>query len=214
MSLKLHLGDKNYSSWSMRPWLALRHAGIAFDEVMHVLPEDGGPEPAFKAVSPTGRVPALDLGGVVITESLAICEWAAEQEPGLWPEDREQRALARMAASIMHAGFPALRNEAPMNIRRVGKPTEFTAAALRDAERMDELWQSWLAASGGPFLFGKWSIADAMYAPAATRFQTYGIERSQVGDSYIEALLGEEHAAAWIAGACAETTILPRVEAI
>ncbi len=115
---RLHIGDKNYSSWSMRPWLALRHGGIAFNEVMHALPELGG-KPVFGAISPNARVPALDLGeGVVIAESLAICEWAAEQQATLWPKDSNTRALARAAAAIMHSGFPNLRNDAPMNIRR------------------------------------------------------------------------------------------------
>lgn len=207
----LHIGDKNYSSWSMRPWLALRHGGVAFEERLHQLPERGGHAPAFKDLSPNHRVPALDLGaGVVIAESIAICEWAAEQSPSLWPADPTRRAVARSAAAMMHAGFAALRNDAPMNIRRRTDASRMTPAGLSDAALMDALWSGWLAQSGGPYLFGAWSIADAMYAPAATRFVTYAIPRSAAADAYIRALVSEPHMAAWIAAAEAETRQLPR----
>lgn len=210
MTPKLHIGDRNYSSWSMRPWLALRVGGIAFDEMMHALPEIGG-KPAFGALSPNAKVPALDLGGgVVIAESLAICEWAAEQQPTLWPEDATARALARAASAIMHSGFPNLRNDAPMNIRRRSDASRMTADGLADAARVDALWREWLARSGGPFLFGRWSIADAMYAPVVTRFVTYAIPRSDVGQGYIDRMWAEPSFAAWVKGAEAETRQLPR----
>lgn len=210
MTPKLHIGDKNYSSWSMRPWLALRVGGIAFDEMMHALPEMGG-KPAFGALSPNAKVPALDLGGrVVIAESLAICEWAAEQQPTLWPEDATARALARAASAIMHSGFPNLRNDAPMNIRRRSDASRMTADGLADAARVDALWREWLARSGGPFLFGRWSIADAMYAPVVTRFVTYAIPRSDVAQGYIDRMWAEPNFAAWVDGAEAETRQLPR----
>ena len=210
MTPKLHIGDKNYSSWSMRPWLALRVGGIAFDEMMHALPEMGG-KPAFGALSPNAKVPALDLGGgVVIAESLAICEWAAEQQPSLWPEDAPARALARAASAIMHSGFPNLRNDAPMNIRRRSDASRMTADGLADAARVDALWREWLARSGGPFLFGRWSIADAMYAPVVTRFVTYAIPRSDVAQGYIDRMWAEPNFAAWVDGAEAETRQLPR----
>jgi glutathione S-transferase len=207
---KLHIGDRNYSSWSMRPWLALRVGGIAFDEVLHALPEMGG-KPVFGAVSPNARVPALDLGGgVVIAESLAICEWAAEQQPGLWPEDASARALARAASAIMHAGFANLRNDAPMNIRRRTDAGRMTTDGLADAGRVDALWREWLARSGGPFLFGRWSIADAMYAPVVTRFVTYAIPRSGEAQGYIDRMWAEPHFAAWVKAAEAETRALAR----
>jgi glutathione S-transferase len=207
---KLHIGDKNYSSWSMRPWLALRVGGIAFDEVMHLLPEMGG-KPSFGAVSPNARVPALELGGgVVIAESLAICEWAAEQQPALWPKDANTRALARAAAAIMHSGFPNLRNDAPFNVRRRTDASRMTADGLGDAARVDELWREWLARSGGPFLFGEWSIADAMYAPVVSRFVTYAIPRSAEAQGYIDRMWAEPHMVAWVKGAEAETRALPR----
>ena len=210
MTPKLHIGDKNYSSWSMRPWLALLVGGIAFDEMMHALPEMGG-KPAFGALSPNAKVPALDLGGgVVIAESLAICEWAAEQQPSLWPEDATARALARAASAIMHSGFPNLRNDAPMNIRRRSDASRMTADGLADAARVDALWREWLARSGGPFLFGRWSIADAMYAPVVTRFVTYAIPRSDVAQGYIDRMWAEPNFAAWVDGAEAETRQLPR----
>ena len=210
MTPKLHIGDKNYSSWSMRPWLALRVGGIAFDEMMHALPEMGG-KPAFGALSPNAKVPALDLGGgVVIAESLAICEWAAEQQPSLWPEDATARALARAASAIMHSGFLNLRNDAPMNIRRRSDASRMTADGLADAARVDALWREWLARSGGPFLFGRWSIADAMYAPVVTRFVTYAIPRSDVAQGYIDRMWAEPNFAAWVDGAEAETRQLPR----
>jgi glutathione S-transferase len=206
---RLHIGDKNYSSWSMRPWLALRHGGIDFEEVMHSLPEIGGP-PSFGDFSPNARVPALEVDGVTIAESLAICEWAAEQAPTLWPKDKTQRAMARSAAAIMHSGFASLRNDAPMNIRRRTDSSRMTKQGLADAAKMDSLLRDWLARSGGPFLFGDYSIADAMYAPAATRFITYAIPRSSEADRYIKLLLAESHAAAWIAAAEKETRQLPR----
>jgi glutathione S-transferase len=209
----LHIGDKNYSSWSLRPWLALKHGGIAFDEVQHDLPELGGGAPAFGAISPTGRVPALDLGeGVVIVESIAICEWAADMAASLWPADPVQRAQARSLAAIMHAGFVGLRNEAPMNIRRCSDASRMTAAGLGDAAKMDALWSAALQKSGGPWLFGKWSIADAMYAPAVTRFVTYAIPRSADGEAYIAATCAEPHMAAWIEAAGKETRRLARTD--
>ena len=212
-TLRLHIGNRNYSSWSMRAWLALAHAGVAFEEVVHDLPELGE-EPAFGAVSPNARVPALDLGdGVVVAESLAICEWAAEHAPSLWPADPKARALARSAASMMHAGFADLRRDAPMNIRRRSDAARMTPEGLRDIAHVDALWSGWLAASGGPFLFGDWSVADAMFAPVATRFVTYALPRSEASAAYIGAVLGEPHASAWIAGAEAETYALPGTDA-
>jgi glutathione S-transferase len=206
---RLHIGDKNYSSWSMRPWLALRHGGIDFEEVLHSLPEIGG-KPMFGAISPNDRVPALDWNGVTIAESLAICEWAAEQQPTLWPKDAASRALARSAAAIMHSGFANLRNDAPMNIRRRTDASRMTPDGLADAAKVDGLWREWLARSGGPFLFGAWSVADAMYAPVVTRFVTYAIPRSAEADGYIKRMAAEPHMAAWIAAAEKETRQLPR----
>jgi glutathione S-transferase len=208
---RLHIGDKNYSSWSMRPWLALRHGGIDFEEVQHALPELGG-KPSFGSISPNARMPALDWNGAVIAESLAICEWAAEQQPSLWPKDAVSRALARSAAAIMHSGFVHLRNDAPMNIRRRTDASRMTRDGLADAARVDELWREWLGRSGGPFLFGAWSIADAMYAPVVTRFVTYAIPSTEEARAYIERMAAEPHMAAWIAAAEKETRQLARTD--
>ena len=152
----LHIGDKNYSSWSMRPWLALKVGGIDFEERSHPLPELGG-KPSFGAISPNAKVPALDLAPrVTIAESLAICEWAAEQTPSLWPKDATLRALARSAAAIMHSGFVGLRNDCPMNIRRRTDASRMTEAGREDAAAVDALWTEAIGRSGGPFLFGAW----------------------------------------------------------
>jgi glutathione S-transferase len=209
----LHIGDKNYSSWSMRPWLALKHGGIAFEERLHELPEVGG-KPSFGDFSPNSRVPALDIGnGVVIAESLAICEWAAELAPELWPAGgpgSNARAVARSAANMMHAGFAALRNDCPMNIRRRTDASRMTDQGREDAATVDRIWTACIERSGGPYLFGAFTIADAMYAPVVTRFVTYDIPRSVVAETYIQTISSDPHVAAWIAAAHAETRQLPR----
>jgi glutathione S-transferase len=194
----------------MRPWLALRYGGIDFEEVVHELTEMGAAQPAFGAISPNARVPALEWDGVTIAESLAICEWAGEQKPALWPADAKARALARSASAIMHSGFPNLRKDAPMNIRRLSDAGRMTPEGRADAEKVDQLWNEWLQRSGGPWLFGQWSIADAMYAPVVTRFTTYAIPRSGVAEAYIATTAAEPHFAAWIAAAKKETHQLAR----
>ncbi|MEZ5939482.1 MAG: glutathione S-transferase [Hyphomonadaceae bacterium] len=214
MTVRLHIGDKNYSSWSMRPWLALRHGGISFDEIRHDLPEVHSGPPAFGAISPTGRVPALELGaGVVIAESLAICEWAAELSPQLWPDGppgSQARAMARFGSAMMHAGFTALRRDCPMNIRRRTDSSRMSEAAREDAAEIDRFWSACLEASGGPYLFGRFTVVDAMYAPVVTRFVTYGIPRSEAADGYVNTVMSDAHVADWIQGAMAETRTLPR----
>jgi len=162
----LFIGNKNYSSWSMRPWLALKWGGIAFEERIIPLGVEGYGQSQIKdvrAISPSGRVPALHVGGVVIHESLAICEWAAEQAPSLWPADALKRAEARAAASEMHAGFAALRRDMSCNIRRRLKAApDWPADTRADLAQLFDLWGRLRAAHGGPFLFGERSIADAM----------------------------------------------------
>lgn len=199
----LYIGDKRYSSWSLRPWLALRHAGIDFDEV--VLPLD---TPEFEArvgaVSPTRTVPALHVDGLVVWDSLAICEWAAEQVPSLWPADPGHRATARAMAATVHASLNALRRDAPMNLGRQGKPKPLSAAALKDVARIEALWRDY-GADQGPFLFGAWSIADAFWTPVATRIRAYAIPVGTAAQAYVDTLLGEPHYRAWLEGALAET---------
>jgi glutathione S-transferase len=214
--VRLHIGDKNYSSWSMRPWLALKHGGIPFEEVKHELPEEGGGPPAFGAISPNARVPALELSpGVTIAESLAICEWAGEMAPGLWPvgpPGSTARALARSASAVMHAGYPVLRNDCPMNIRRRTDASRVTPAGLADAAAVDALWTACIRQSGGPYLLRDFGIVDAMYAPVVTRFVTYALPRSKTADAYIAAVQDDRHVAAWIEGALAETRHLKRAD--
>ncbi len=207
----LSIGNKNYSSWSMRPWLALTWGGVAFEERVLPLGMRGygkSQMPDILAASPSGRVPALDLGGgVVIWDSLAICEWAAEQAPSLWPEDAQARALARSAAAEMHAGFAGLRREAPMNLRRRSKTAPaLSHEAQMDIARIEELWimlrQKY--ASDGPYLFGMRTIADAFYAPLASRFRTYALPLSPLCQSYANTLFADPAYRAWDEAAKAE----------
>jgi glutathione S-transferase len=218
----LHIGDKTYSSWSMRPWLALRWAGIAFDEhQLRLGPRDGGLNPAIAAISPSGRVPALHLpGGETIWDSLAICEWAAEEAPdaGLWPADPLARALARSAAAEMHAGFSALRQTYPMNLRRTGAPIRGDASrAAADVARIDALWRELRGrfGAGGPFLFGaRPGIADAMFAPVATRFRSYGVALSAPAQAYGDALLADPAFKEWDEAAKAEDWTIAETDAV
>lgn len=214
MTPRLHIGDKNYSSWSMRPWLALKHGGVAFEEVLHALPEIGAGPPVFSAISPNARVPALEVvPGVTIAESIAICEWAAEMAPELWPDGPPgslARGIARSASAMMHSGFAALRTDCPMNIRRRTDASRMTEQGRADAAQIDRIWTACLERSGGPYLFQRFGIVDAMYAPVVTRFATYAIPRSATADAYIKTLLADAHVAAWISAAEKETRQLPR----
>jgi len=173
--LTLYIGNKNYSSWSLRPWLAMRTAGIDFKEKLIPLFDDAWPE-AIARVSPTHRVPVLHSGDLIIPETIAILEFAAEIKPELWPEDTDARALARAMTAEMHAGFTALRNAMPMNIRRqdlAGKG--INDAVTTDIERICTLWRDCRQRFGGDgaFLFGRFSNADAMFAPVVSRFLSY-----------------------------------------
>lgn len=183
--LTLFIANKNYSSWSFRPWLAMRMAGIEFDE--ELIPfSDGGTNPAFRAFSPTGKVPVLRDGDLVIWETLAILEYLAETHPALWPADTSVRARARAISSEMHAGFQALRNECPMNMRRARRPIPVSAAAQADVARITDIWTSALAQSGGPFLYGAFSAADAMFAPVVNRFDVYALTENAAVLAYME----------------------------
>ncbi|MFC7291345.1 glutathione S-transferase family protein [Hirschia litorea] len=198
MSVKLYIGNKNYSSWSMRPWLCLKKAGISFEEV--IIPLDvAGFKEKILSISSAGTVPILEIDGVAITESLAISEWAAEQNPQILPSDSVVRAQCRAAASLMHAGFSALRTHCPMNVRgRSSKPVH--AAALEDAAKVDAFWCSWLekhATDQKPFLFGDWSMADAFFAPVVSRFQTFNLPRSERAQFYIETMENDVHYQEW-----------------
>ena len=183
--LTLFIANKTYSSWSFRPWLAMRMARIEFDEEL-VPFSDGGSNPAFRAFSPTGKVPVLRDGDLVIWETLAILEYLAETHPALWPADTSARAQARAISSEMHAGFQALRNECPMNMRRPQRAIPVSAAAQADIARITDIWTSALAQSGGPFLYGAFSAADAMFAPVVNRFDVYALTVNAAVLAYME----------------------------
>jgi len=208
MATTLVIGNKNYSSWSLRPWLLMRHFGIPFDEVR--LPLD---TPEFHARvhewSPSGRVPALKDGGLSVWDSLAICEYANERWLGGrgWPQDPARRALARCAAAEMHSGFPALRAQLPMNVRRQARAPHWDAAAGRDIARVQALWGELRAraAGEGDFLFGTFGIVDAMYAPVCVRFRGYGVSLDPVSEAYVEAIYALPAMREWVAAALAET---------
>lgn len=207
--VELLIGDKDYSSWSLRPWLVLKHVDAPFTETLIRLrrPETKGE--IIAAGSPTGRLPVLKDGEVVVAESLAICEYLAEKFPnaGLWPRDTAARAAARSAAAEMSAGFHSLRGECPMDLKLTETAT-LSEATHVDIRRIVELWSGLREQFGhdGPFLFGAWTIADAFYTPVATRFRSYGVQLSDFGDRgaagvYAEALLETPEFKAWEAGA-------------
>lgn len=202
----LVIGNKNYSSWSLRPWLLLRHHGVDFDEVR--LPLDT-PEfySAIGRYSPTGRVPVLRVEDLVIWDSLAILEYSNERwlDGAGWPRDIAARALARSVSAEMHSGFSTLRAQCPMDcVKRSTAPV--SADAMRDIERIGALWRDCRAryGSGGPFLFGSFGIADAMYAPVVLRIVSYGIAIGPVERDYADALLALPALREWLADAEAE----------
>lgn len=203
--MKLVIGNKNYSSWSLRPWLALRVGDIPFDEIRIPLDE---PETRARllAVSPTARVPVLIDGDLTVWDSLAICEYAAERFPerALWPQHPALRARARSIVSEMHSGFTALRRTMPMNCRSRLPGKGQTPAAMADVARIVELWNEALLASGGPFLFGAFSIADAFYAPVTSRFVTYAVPLPPPCQRYVETVQALPAMVAWNVAAASE----------
>jgi glutathione S-transferase len=192
MALILIIGNKNYSSWSLRPWIAMKVAGIAFDERIIPLYEPGSREQLLK-YSPTGKVPVLIDGDQHIWESLAILEYQAEKFPAarLWPADSRARAHARAVATEMHGGFMALRNACPMNTWLPPRPRPQTDAVMADVARIEALWSDCRARFGadGPFLFGAFGTADAMYAPVVARFHNYGMPVDAGTRTYMDAIM-------------------------
>jgi glutathione S-transferase len=207
--MELVIGTKAWSTWSMRPWLAARRAGADFTETLVELrQENGTSEAEIRRHSPSGLVPALKDGDLVVVDSLAICEYLAEKFPAaqLWPADAGARALARSAAAEMHSGFASLRGECPMDLAAAPHVATLSEATAKDIRRIVALWSGLLSRFGGPFLAGGWSIADAFYTPVATRFRTYGVKLSDYGDSgaagqYAERLLEQPEFLAWEAAA-------------
>ena len=215
MSLRLVIANKNYSSWSMRPWVLLTQAGIAFEEVQLKFDDDnrvGG----IEQWSPTRRVPVLWMDGEPVWDSLAICESVAEAWPDrqLWPADVQARRHARAVSAEMHAGFLDLRRHMPMNLRAMHPGKGRDPGVLRDIERIVTIWENCRARYGaqGEMLFGRFSVADAMFAPVVTRFRTYAVELPSVAQRYADAVLALPAVRQWIAGALAETEFVPADE--
>jgi glutathione S-transferase len=213
--LTLVIGNKNYSSWSLRPWLLMKQTGIPFVE--RYIPIRGETWTAqITRLSPSGKVPALQDGSLQVWDSLAICEYLAERFPEkhLWPAAVSARAEARSVSAEMHSGFQALRLNMFMNIRRRMPTQGRTPEALADIERIVAIWNGCRAryASGGPFLFGGFSIADAMYAPVALRFVTYGVQTEGAGGDYARTLLALPALQEWVAAAHAEKEQLAHYE--
>ncbi|OMH33601.1 glutathione S-transferase family protein [Motiliproteus sp. MSK22-1] len=209
----LIIGNKNYSSWSLRPWLVLKQLGINFDEERIRLFEAGFKDNILKH-SAAGKVPVLKTAGLTIWESLAICEYLGEQHPELWPEDTADRALARSAVSEMHAGFMALRNELPMNCRAQQRKLDYSADAAADIQRIESLWQQCKQQSKqqGPWLFGKFGIVDAFYAPVAIRLTGYQIPLSPESEAYRLTQLSNPYLQQWIEAGQAEVEIIAEEE--
>jgi glutathione S-transferase len=208
--MQLYIGNKNYSSWSLRPWLALKQTGIAFEEVMILLDQPDSIA-NLRRRSPSGRVPVLQHDGLTVWESLAICEYLAEQFPAarLWPEDREARARARTVSNEMHAGFAELRRLLPMDISRRWPLGNRMAKVAPNIERITEIWRECRARSGGgEFLFEGFTIADAMFAPVVTRFVTYSVPLDPVCSAYVAAVQKWPAMQEWIAAARAEPWVI------
>ncbi len=207
--MKLLIGNRNYSTWSLRPWLVLKHFDIPFeDEILQL----SGPRwrETLAERSPTGKVPVLIDDDLVIPETIAIIEYLADSFPdkGIWPKDRKDRALARAAAAEMHGGFSALRSNAPMNLRS-SHPGKVDLDAVRtDLHRVETLWGGLLTESGGPYLFDAFSAADAMFAPLATRLRTYDLPVSDLAARYVEAIYALPAFQAWLSMALQEPWVV------
>ena len=207
MAYRLVIGNRNYSSWSLRPWLLLKQAGIPFSEVSISLytPESKAQRLAY---SPAGKVPVLVDGDVTVWDSLAIFEYLAERHPGLklWPQAVAERALARSICAEMHSGFMELRTHMPMNCNKRFPGKGHTTEVLQDVARIVGIWQDCRAmhAASGHFLFGHFTIADAMYAPVVLRFRTYAVDLPAESQAYADAILALPAMQEWLAAAAAE----------
>ena len=212
--LKLYIGNKNYSSWSMRPWVLLKQAGIPFEEIkvrFDSFDVDSSFKHTINAVTPTGKVPVLVDGDLVVWDTLAIAEYLAEQFPdqALWPRDKAARARARSICSEMHAGFTGLRGNCPMNIEaslaEVGALIWRDKPAVRaDVDRLVTMWQELLAAHGGPLLFGQFSIVDAYFAPVCMRLKNYALPVPPAIAAYLTRVCALPGVKAWMDEAVAE----------
>lgn len=218
MSLKLLIANKNYSSWSVRAMLVLDHFGIPYDLVRgRVRSVDVTNEIATEWItdwSGAGRVPVLRDGDLTVWESIAIIEYLADKFPAkpIWPSDSRARALARAVSAEMHAGFASLRGEMPMNARRRYEKFSYGAETAADIARIQQLWGDCLARSGGPFLFGAFCAADAMFAPVISRFRTYGVAMDAASAAYADAAWDLPAVKQWLADAAAEQTAIAKYE--
>lgn len=213
--LTLVIGNKAYSSWSLRPWLLLRESGIAFQEILIPLYQPESPR-LIRERSPSGRVPALIDGATTIWDSLAICEYVAERFPKAlgWPEDPTARAIARSVSAEMHSGFASVRTEMPMNVRGRRSGVTPSPAARSEIDRILEIWSDCRRqfGAGGKFLFGRFGIADAMYAPVVTRFHTYGIDLTGAARDYAEAVRALPSLQEWTQAGQAEARVITASE--
>ena len=217
MTLNLVIGNKNYSSWSMRPWLALRANDIGFEEVFIPLYTDNkADKDRILSFTHSGKVPALIDGDLTIWDSLSIIEYAAERFPQarLWPDDRARRAHARSISAEMHSGFMALRNECGMNLHRPVGAVELSADARANVARIEEIWIECRERHGalGPFLFGAFGAADAMFAPVVHRFRTYAIPVAPGARAYMETMMSLPAFQEWTSAGLAETLVIDKFE--
>jgi glutathione S-transferase len=218
MALKLVIGNKNYSSWSMRPWLALRANDIAFEEIFIPLYTGEADKKRILSFTHSGKVPALIDGDVTVWDSLAIIEYVAERFPEarLWPEDRARRAHARSISSEMHSGFMALRNECGMNLHRPVRAIALSDDARANIARIEQIWIECRARYGesGPFLFGTFGAADAMFAPVVHRFRIYAIPVAPQARAYMDTMMALPAFQDWTNAGLAETLVIDRFETV
>lgn len=208
----LHIANKNYSSWSLRPWVLMRSLAIPFHEQLHPL-DVGSSWDSYRRFSPNGRVPCLQDGDHTVWDSLAIVEYLAETYPQVWPADKTARAWARSASAEMHSGFQALRNNCSMSCGHRIQLHNISAALQKDIARVDELWNEGLRKFGGPFLAGeRLTAVDAFFAPVGFRFQTYGLSLTGAAQDYLTRLLNLPAMQEWYASGLAETWREPEHE--
>jgi glutathione S-transferase len=219
MTLKLVIGNKNYSSWSMRPWLALRASNIPFEEIFIPLYTDNpSDKDRILDFTRSGKVPCLIDGDVTVWDSLSIIEYLAERFPEakLWPDDRAARAHARSISAEMHSGFLPLRNECGMNLHRPIRSVPLSADARANIARIDQIWSECRTrhSKSGPFLFGAFGAADAMFAPVVHRFRTYAIDVTPAAKAYMDTMMALAAFVEWTRAGLAETLVIEKFETV
>jgi glutathione S-transferase len=212
--IQLIIGNKNYSSWSLRAWICLRKAGIEFEEIRQPLYIAGYRDKLLQ-YGPTGLVPVFRQGDLTIWDSLAICEYLAELQTSLWPVDTQQRAYARAICAEMHAGFRAIRSQIPMNCRAIKRHVRFSPELQVELKRVETIWSNCRRqahAGKGPWLFGRFTIADAMYLPLVLHFNSYGVVMNQVCGEYMDMVLNDQDVKTWLVSARLEAEIITECE--